>query len=588
MASTSLPILATLGITGVKKLRARQGPRRRHTVRIGEALITDGVIDEQMLRLALERQLETGDFLGETIATLGLAPASMIGQYLSQAMGFPYADLSEAKIDADLAHELPEQYVRRKMALPYQEEDDEVLVALSDPLNIATVDEIRGRLNRRIVPVLVFSFDLEDAINRAFTVQRRSESLLAELGDLDDGPAEEELASLALDAPIVRLVNGMLEAAARSGASDVHIEPAEQMVRIRFRVDGLLHEQMTIPRANLPAVVSRIKIISGMNIAERRRPQDGRFAFSDDDAGEFDIRVSTMSTIYGEKVVMRLLERTSSIASTEKLGFFPEQQEEFERLIKRPNGIILVTGPTGSGKSTTMMAALKRINDPSLNISTIEDPVEQKLAGTNQVAVNHKVGVDFATGLRTLVRQDPDVIMVGEIRDGETAEIAIQAALTGHLVLSTLHTNDAPGSLVRLQHMGVEPFLISSAVIGVVAQRLLRTVCPSCREDVPIERAFMDEFGIKSKNGELPLIARGRGCTKCGGRGLRGRTAACEIMPMTEGVRDLLLKRASGTEIMVQACADGMVTMRESGIRKVLEGITTPEEVVRVLYTEGQ
>jgi type IV pilus assembly protein PilB len=351
-------------------------------------------------------------------------------------------------------------------------------------------------------------------------------------------------------------------------------------------MDGLLHEQMIIPRAHAPATVSRLKIMSGLDIAERRRAQDGRFSTKGADGTNYDVRVSIMSTVYGEKVVMRLLLKSASWAVLNKLGFFPEQHALFESFIKRPHGIILVTGPTGSGKSTTLHAALHEINDPAININTVEDPVEYRLPGVNHIQVNPKIGVTFATGLRTLVRQDPDVIMVGEIRDPETAEIAIQAALTGHLVLSTLHTNDAPGALVRLQHMGVEPFLIASSVIGVVGQRLLRNVCPDCKQSVPATAEQIAAFDLPLVNDRPPMLMKGRGCRRCANRGLKGRSAVYEVMGMSDAIRELVLTRASGDQIKDQAMSDGMSTMRSSGIRRMLEGKTSPEEIMRVLYVE--
>jgi len=595
MSEQTLPDNMAVRETLIEEGGARSGVaptpkalQHKFSRRVGEVLLSEGLIDEMQLRLALERQRESGGFLVENLVALGFARPEAVGKYLDQATGFPFVDLSQTAIDLDLARVIPESLARRKLVLPFAEENGEVFVALADPLNIATVDDVASRLGKRVIPHLAFSFDLEEAITRAFSAKHKAESVLAEMGEA--GPQSEltddELMGLASDAPIVRLVHGIIEGAVNVGASDIHVEPQEETVRVRYRLDGLLFDQMNIPRGSLAAAVSRIKVMSSLNIAERRRAQDGRFMFRDEGGREFDLRVSVMPTVYGEKVVMRVLEKSTSHASIERLGFFPEQRAMFEKFIRKQHGIVLVTGPTGSGKSTTLFAALQKINSPTLNINTIEDPVEYHLAGANQVAVNPKIGVTFATGLRTLVRQDPDVIMVGEIRDTETAEIAVQAALTGHLVLSTLHTNDAPGALVRLQNMGVEPYLISSAVIGLAGQRLLRTVCPNCKRLEVAGAGTLEALGIQIDKAKPVMIARGHGCPKCSGRGMKGRTATYEVLPMSDTIRELVLKHASGVDLADQAVAEGMCTMRQSGVRKVLDGVTTPEEVLRVLYVE--
>ena len=560
------------------------------TARLGEQLVNNQVISEGQLEQALQYQQETGLFLGEALLALDLVSPTVLGQYLEQVTGFPFVDLADSSIDIELARSIPENVCRRKMALPFGERDNKVMVAMIDPLDLAAVDDLRARLDRPITPGLVLEPDLQDALNRIYDVRHKAQSVLEEIDE--EGSASErdlsvdELVGMAEDAPIVRLVNSIISAAISSGASDIHIEPTEKNVRVRCRQDGLLYDQMTFPRRHLAAVVSRIKIMSHLNIAERRRPQDGRFVARDDGNREFDMRVSIMPLIFGEKICMRVLEKSSSYGDPNKLGLFPEQQEIFEHFIRRPHGIILVTGHTGSGKSTTLYSALTRINDSTLNINTVEDPVEYHLVGLNQMQVNPKIGVTFATGLRTLVRQDPDVIMVGEIRDLETAEVAIQAALTGHLVLSTLHTNDAPGAMIRLQNMGVEPFLISSAVIGVIAQRLLRTVCPHCKQTSPASSAVVEAFGLPATEADSPVLASGAGCSKCGGRGMKGRTAVYEIMPMSEKLRDMVLRRESSAQIRGHAISEGMLTMREAGIRKALMGQTTLEEVTRVLFSE--
>jgi len=560
------------------------------TARLGEQLTSDGLITADQLSEALEFQNKTGIMLGEAIIVLGHLSTAQLGPYLERMTGFPFVDLANTVIDDALARSIPESLARGRQALPYGYCGESVQVAMVDPLDLKAVDELRARLNRRIVPCLTFAADLVDAINRVHDGKRKAQSVLDEIESSSVSEPEisvDELVGMADDAPIVRLVNSILHSAISSGASDIHIEPQEHVVRVRFRQDGILYDQMSFPRGHLPAVVSRLKVVAQLDIAERRRPQDGRFSFRHENGAMYDLRLSLMPLIYGEKAVMRVLEKSNTLATSERLGFFPEQREVFENCIERPNGIILVTGPTGSGKSTTLYAALNRINDASRNINTVEDPVEYNLAGVNQVQVHHSIGMTFAASLRALVRQDPDVIMVGEIRDRETAEIAIQAALTGHLVLSTLHTNDAPGALIRLQNMGVEPFLISSAVIAVVGQRLLRTICPSCKETEPALDAMLDVFGIKRHPGDPPAVmASGAGCSKCGGRGMRGRTAVYEIMQMSDKLREMTLKRESGSALRATAVSEGMLTMRDAGLRKALEGVTTLEEVTRMLFTD--
>ncbi len=512
-----------------------------------------------------------------------------MGRYLQELTGFPYVDLADTSIDLELARSIPEHLARRKMLLPFAAQEDAVHVAMADPLDLSAVDDLRTRLGRRIVAFLAFQADILQSINRIYDMRQAALSVLDEINEAaqaDPDLSLDELVGLAEGAPIVRLVNSIVHTGVSSGASDIHIEPQEKVVRVRFRQDGLLYDQMTFPRHHLPAVVSRIKVMSHLDIAERRRPQDGRFVFKDESGKNYDLRVSILPLIYGEKIVMRVLEKSSSLGNADALGLFPEQRELFERFVRRPHGVVLVTGPTGSGKSTTLYAALSLINDSTRNINTVEDPVEYNLPGVNQVQVHSQIGMTFAAGLRSLVRQDPDVIMVGEIRDKETAEIAVQAALTGHLVLSTLHTNDAPGALVRLQNMGVEPFLISSAVIGVIGQRLLRTVCVHCKELEPASDMMLEAFGLQKREGEMPVLATGRGCAKCGGRGMKGRTGVYELMPMSDTLRGMVLKRASGQELRDQAIAEGMITMREAALRKMLIGQTTAEEVTRVLFSE--
>jgi type IV pilus assembly protein PilB len=565
-------------------------PSAAYMGQIGQRLLSAGYISEAQLEAALERKHQTGEFLGEVLIEMGFVSSKVVGSALEEAINIPYVDLAETTIDPHTLGLVSEHYQRRHRVLPYQTEGRRLFVAMSDPLNVMVIDDLHLMTGLKIVPMLALNTEIQDAFNRVYSMKNAAESVLKEIETAEQSAFEPELSvdqlvDLAEDAPIIRLVNSIIAGGVNGSASDIHIEPQEKNVRVRYRMDGILYEQMTIPPHHHPAVVSRVKIMSHLNIAERRRPQDGRIVFNSEGLA-FDLRVSTMPTIYGEKVCMRILDKSGILVPLDHLGFFPEQLALWNAFLRRPHGMILVTGPTGSGKSTTLYASLNKINDISLNINTIEDPVEYNLPGISQMQANHKIGLTFATGLRTLVRQDPDVIMVGEIRDTETAEIAVQAALTGHLVFSTLHTNDAPGALVRLQNMGVEPFLITSALLGVVGQRLLRKICSACSEPDRPDPALLKALGISREKAANGDFRRGRGCPKCAGRGMRGRTAAYEVMRMTDGLRDAVLRNAGGATLKEVAIQDGMSTMREAGIRKVLEGETTLDEVCRVLLSE--
>ncbi|MEZ0324817.1 MAG: GspE/PulE family protein [Fimbriimonas sp.] len=560
----------------------------RTTGFLGQLLIDAAVIDSDKVALALERQRRTGEFLGEALVQSGIITLAELKPHLEKVTGFTVVDIAAQEIDTAIAGLVPESFAASRKVLPFAQENGRVLLAMADPLNVATIDETKALLGRPVEPRLALTKDLVEATRRAYDLNQKTRSVLEEIGiedhGLDDGLAE--LLRQTDDAPLVRLVNGIMSGAFAAHASDVHIEPAEDIVRVRYRIDGILYEQMTLPLNHLAPCISRMKVMAGLDIAEKRRPQDGRFSSKDEHGQEYDIRLSIMPTVYGEKACMRLLEKSASLPELEDLGLYPDQMFILEKLVKAPHGLILVTGPTGSGKTTTLYSALQRISNPGLNINTIEDPVEYRLRGANQVQVNPKIGLTFASGLRTLVRQDPDVILVGEIRDKETAEVAVQASLTGHLVLSTLHTNDAPSALVRLRNMGIEPYLISSAVTGLVGQRLLRTVCKHCvqQEDMSIE--FMDAFDIPSVNGVVPKVAKTVGCWRCGGRGTRGRAAAFEVTPMSEELRAMVVRGDAASHLMRQAREEGMATMRESAIRKLLDLSTTPEEVLRVFASD--
>lgn len=565
------------------------GSKRK--ARLGEFLLAKGIITEEQLQSSLERQKQQGGFLGEALVAQGVISPTMLGSYMEELTTFPYVELSSFPINGQLARGITEQFARQHLVIPFAEWDQAVQVAMVNPQNLAVVDGLRDRLKRRIVPFFAFKSDVLDAINRVYDVQQKGHAALAEIGPEptnDESLSSNELEAMADQAPIVRLVNGIIESAIAGRASDIHIEPQEKQVRVRFRQDGILYEQMNFAVTHLPAVISRIKIMAHCDISERRKPQDGRISVSDSRGGEYDLRVNFLQLVHGESVVMRVLDKRMTSGRLDVLGMDSTLLESVRGAIHQPHGILLVTGPTGSGKTTTLYSALMEIMSPDKKIMTVEDPVEYQLEGVNQVQVMPKIGLDFATCLRALVRQDPDVILIGEIRDRETAEIAIQAALTGHLVLSTLHTNDAPGALVRLQNMGIEPFLVGSALLGILAQRLLRMVCPYCKKATPAAPAVIEKFGLHLPNGRIPTLSSGNGCPRCAQKGMKGRTAVYEYMPMSETIKEMMMRSVPSSKLRIQAIAEGMVTMRENAKDKVVNGITTLEEMARVLFHEEE
>jgi type IV pilus assembly protein PilB len=558
--------------------------------KLGEILLARGAVTEADLEKALLEQTQTKGFLGQILLRRGVIKKRDLAQAVEDQLGVPAVELGETSIPSELGALLPERFVRTYRAVPFKLEDDVMHVAMSDPLNLSAIESMRLVTGLEVRAFFAPEDDVLLATNQLF------DGRVAAYKAIEDtsGMAHEEgnsvtvrdLERMVEDAPVVRLVDSIVQGAVTGSASDIHVEPREQDVRVRYRIDGILYDMMQIPKRLQPAVISRIKIMAGMNIAERRLPQDGRIAVNSN-GGDYDLRVSTLLTVFGEKVVMRILDKSSVLLQLEDLGFLPAQQTLVESLIAKPYGMILATGPTGSGKTTTLYTALNRVNREDSNIVTIEDPVEYQLANINQSQVNIPANITFAKGLRAILRQDPDIIMVGEIRDRETAEIAIQAALTGHVVFSSLHTNDAASSLPRLLDMGVEPFLIASSVIGAIAQRLVRMVCRNCRETYTPDSDILDRLGVpeEDRRGDL-TFSRGTGCQACTNRGYRGRTGVFEVLRVSDPIKRLVMEGRSSLDVRDAAVRDGMVLMQQCGVRKVLDGTTTPEEVLRVLYVE--
>lgn len=554
-----------------------------------------GHITPAQLEKALGQQREKGGLIGQVLIAMEAATEAQVMEALATQLDYPYEPGIESEaIDLALLEKLQLGYAREHRVLPFGVRNNMVLVGTDNPLHVEALDQIRFLTGKEVLPVVVPTTPLMDAINNVF--DRKNRQLGGGLDELDEAESPQgddasidinDLLDAADDdeAPVIRFVNSLFVQAVRERASDIHVEPGEKELTVRFRIDGVLKEIAHPPRRFMSSILTRIKIMAGLDIAEKRLPQDGRIRIKM--AGkDIDIRVATAPAIHGERITMRLLDKSAVLLDVRDIGLSPENQELLLKLVHRPNGIILVTGPTGSGKTTTLYSALTEINQPDKNILTIEDPVEYQLEGISQMQVNAKIKLNFATGLRSYLRHDPDVIMVGEIRDLETAEMAIQASLTGHLVFSTLHTNDAASAFTRLTDMGVEPFLVSSTVIASLAQRLIRRLCSECKEPYTPTDTVLDEMGISAQMlaeaGGHVYRARDGGCEHCLGLGYRGRSGIHEILHVQDSVRNLVMNRADASNIKREACAQGMRTMREDGAIKVLAGMTSIEEVLRV------
>jgi type IV pilus assembly protein PilB len=552
---------------------------------LGEMLIAEGIITRGQLERALAEQKLHGGRLGVILRNLGYVTEESIIKVLGKQMGIPHMSLDNVIVEPEIVKMIPETVARRYQAIPLYKKGNVITVAMVDPLNVFAIDDIRRITGSDIQTVVSTERDILKAIDRFYSVSSSMQEAIKDFASqaaaeegIEDRPIALE-AKAADETPVIKLVNMMITQAVKDGASDIHVEPDEKATRIRYRVDGILHEVMNPPKHLQSGISSRIKILASLDISEKRVPQDGRFNIN---VGEksLDIRVSTLPTIFGEKVVMRLLDKGAILPSLEEIGFSTAALNKFKKMITKPYGFILVSGPTGSGKTTTLYSALNIINSMEKNIITIEDPVEYQLNIINQVQINPKAGVTFATGLRSILRQDPDIIMVGEVRDKETAVIAIQAALTGHLVFSTLHTNDAPGAIARLVDMGIEPFLIASSLMVVVGQRLVRKVCQKCKRAYKPTAELLKELEI-SEASDITFV-EGAGCGDCRGTGYSGRIALFEVLIIDEAIRNLIIAKASTTTIRAAAFKTGFTGLREEGLDKAIKGITTLEEVLRV------
>ena len=595
------------------------------SAKLGEILVRENLISPQHLREALDYQREHGGRLGYNLVKLGLVSDDMITAVLSRQYGIPSVNLELFQIDEHVLQLIPQEVAQKYSVLPLSRVGASLTLAMVDPTNVFAMDDIKFMTGLNVEPVVVAEASIQQAIAKYYGTSREIELSSisvddaafepvsakssngggithADLVSLDsiefDTDRSEDvevvedneeidlttLSRISEDAPVVRLVNVLLVDALRRGASDIHIEPYEKELRIRFRIDGVLYDVMRPPLKMRDALISRVKIMSKLDISEKRLPQDGRIKIKvkvDARSRELDFRVSTLPTLFGEKVVLRLLDKENLMLDMTKLGFEPESLVKFQRNISKPYGMVLVTGPTGSGKTNTLYSALQSLNTVQTNIMTAEDPVEFNLMGVNQVQMKEQIGLNFAAALRSFLRQDPNIILVGEIRDFETAEIAIKAALTGHLVLSTLHTNDAPSTISRLMNMGIEPFLVATSVNLIQAQRLIRRICKDCKREHPMPPEALMEVGFTAEDAKSLKSFKGKGCSTCNNTGYKGRIGLYEVMEVNDDIRELILIGASSLELRKKAVEDGMITLRESGLHKVRAGLTTLEEVVR-------
>lgn len=548
---------------------------------LGQILVEQGYVLPEQLEMALKEQTATNLRIGEILVKNGWVTEKDLAEAISRQTKYPFVSLSMFRPMQEAIDVIPEGMARRLQVVPLSIDDNanKLTIAVSDPFNILALDEIRMITGMDLDIMIATLSDIKRAIESFYSVKSSIDRALIEVVAEESAEfdlSREEAVSID-DAPVVKLVNTILGQAVDNGASDVHVEPFETETRVRYRIDGVLFDMLTFPKHLHPPVSSRIKIMSGMDIAEKRHPQDGRILLRA--AGRrIDIRVSSLPAIYGEKLVMRLLDQATAMVGLEKLGLDPEERVVLDKIIGVPYGIILVTGPTGSGKSTTLYSILQTLNSYDVNITTVEDPVEYTIMGVNQVQINEKAGLTFDTVLRSILRQDPDIILVGEMRDTETAQLAVRAALTGHLVLSTLHTNDAPSSIIRMVDMGIPPFLVSSSVVAVMAQRLVRKLCPRCKAPYELPQDVAESLGLDG----FTTVYKPVGCDECRGTGYRGRTAIFEIMKMSERLKHAVMKNTSSDELGMIAIEEGITTLRASGTRKVIQGITSPHEVLSI------
>jgi type IV pilus assembly protein PilB len=557
--------------------------------RLGDMLVKATLITKEQLGKALQQQESSGGRIGTALVKLGFISEDDITSFLSRQYGVPSINLSHFEIDPTVIKLIPSELAQKHQVIPINRTGSVLTVAMADPSNIFAIDDIKFLTGFKVEPVVAAETSIKNSINKYYDSAGMVEDIMKTFDDKDveavkegeDAVSVAELGQAAEDAPVVKLVNLILTDAIKKGASDIHIEPYEKSFRVRYRIDGVLYEVMQPPTRLKAAITSRVKIMSQLDIAERRLPQDGRIKIKMS-GKEMDFRVSTLPTLFGEKVVMRLLDKGNLQLDLSKLGFEAQALADFEGGIMMPYGMVLVTGPTGSGKTTTLYSGLHRLNTPETNIMTAEDPVEFNLGGINQVQVRSEIGLNFAAALRSFLRQDPDIIMVGEIRDYETAEIAIKAALTGHLVLSTLHTNDAPSTISRLLNMGVEPFLVSASTNVILAQRLARRICQACKEPVQLPPQALVDIGFSPDEAQALTTYKGKGCANCSETGYKGRVALYEVMVIRENIKEAILQGASSSELRELGRRNGMKTLREAGLQKIREGMTNLEEILRV------
>ena len=566
--------------------------------KLGDLLVESGLITKEQLQEALEVQKQDNERLGTILVKLGYLTEEEITSFLSKQYGIPAVNLEHFEISEDVIKRIPSDIARKYMLIPITRTGSTLTVAMADPTNIYALDDIKFLTGLNVEPVVASELSIKKAIDKYYgsetqiELRKVVEDLEGDFGDEADLEVVEDEEEIDLDslvasveeAPVVKFVNMMLIDAVKKGASDIHVEPYEKYYRVRFRIDGILHEVMKPPLNMKDAITSRIKIMSKLDIAEKRLPQDGRIKLKMKLEGkkkELDFRVSVLPTLFGEKIVMRILDPEKLMLDMTKLGFEQESLDKFESAIAKPYGMVLVTGPTGSGKTNTLYSAISQLNKPETNIMTAEDPVEFNLPGINQVNVRDEIGLTFAAALRSFLRQDPNIILVGEIRDFETAEIAIKAALTGHLVLSTLHTNDAPSTISRLMNMGIEPFLVATSVNLICAQRLVRRVCKNCKEEVKVPKKTLLDIGFKEEELKGLKIYKGKGCDVCNGTGYKGRVGLYEVMEVSDTIKDLILSGATALDLREQAIKEGMITLRRSGLIKIRDGVTSIEEVLR-------